>query len=440
MRQYFSDISKHLRTKNSAGEVFLANYSGETSDFVRLNGGLVRQAGQVTQRELGLRLIRGKKQCEFSVSLGGIWADDQLKIDQALMTMRTQLDVVPEDPHLLYSETVASAETTKPNLLTKASDMVDGIVAEAKGLDLVGLLASGGIYRGFANSFGQVNWFETYSFNFDYSVYLRGDKAVKGGFAGFEWNTGEWQRRIADARSGLENLARDPVVLKPGSYRVYLTPDAVAEVLTMLAWGGFGLEGMKTKQSCLQKMYDEGKTLNGKVTIRENTAEGVAPNFSGMGYITPPSVTLIENGKYKESLVSARSAKEYGATPNCSNSWEHPRSLDMAGGSLSREDILKKLDTGLYISNLHYLNFSDRPQGRLTGMTRFATYWVEGGKIKAPVNVMRFDDTIYRMLGEELVDLTSDRDMIFDNSTYGGRSTSSWHVPGALLSGKTFTL
>lgn len=42
-------------------------------------------------------------------------------------------------------------------------------------------------------------------------------------------------------------------------------------------------------------------------------------------------------------------------------------------------------------TQLWYLNFSDRPGGRITGMTRFASFWVEDGRIVAPLNVMRFD-------------------------------------------------
>ena len=41
------------------------------------------------------------------------------------------------------------------------------------------------MHRGFANSFGQKNWYQTYSFNFDWSFYLRTDKAVKTGYAGY---------------------------------------------------------------------------------------------------------------------------------------------------------------------------------------------------------------------------------------------------------------
>ncbi|MGD8397096.1 MAG: metallopeptidase TldD-related protein, partial [Candidatus Eiseniibacteriota bacterium] len=100
----------------------------------------------------------------------------------------------------------------------------------------------------------------------------------------------------------------------------------------------------------------------------------------------------------------------------------------------------RALDRGLYINNVHYLNYSDRPACRMTGMTRFATFWVEKGKIAAPVNVMRFDETIFRILGDNLVDLTAQREFILDPDTYFARSTDSGRVPGALIEDFTLTL
>ncbi len=119
---------------------------------------------------------------------------------------------------------------------------------------------------------------------------------------------------------------------------------------------------------------------------------------------------------------------------------EFPSSLDLAGGDLAEESIRATLDTGIYVNRLWYLNFSDRPAGRITGMTRFATFWVEGGQIVAPLNVMRFDETIYRMLGENLLGLTSRRELLPSSQTYGGRSTGSMRLPGALIDDFTFTL
>ena len=68
-------------------------------------------------------------------------------------------------------------------------------------------------------------------------------------------------------------------------------------------------------------------------------------------------------------------------------------------------------------------------------MTRFATFWVEGGRIVAPVTPMRFDDSIYRMLGDELVDLTRERELLPDASTYGERSDLQLAAAGRAAEG-----
>jgi predicted Zn-dependent protease len=184
----------------------------------------------------------------------------------------------------------------------------------------------------------------------------------------------------------------------------------------------------------------EGATLSPAVTFVENTAEGIAAGFQGDGFVKPPRVTLIEAGRLKDALVSPRSAREYGLQTNAANGGEGPESLDVLGGTLEDDAVLKALDSGLYVSNLWYLNFSDRPAGRITGMTRFATFWVEQGRIVAPLTPMRFDDSLYRMLGDNLVALTRRRELLPDPSTYGARSTSSARLPGALLRSLRFTL
>ena len=85
-------------------------------------------------------------------------------------------------------------------------------------------------------------------------------------------------------------------------------------------------------------------------------------------------------------------------------------------------------------------NYSDRAAGRMTGMTRFATFWVSKGKIAAPLNVMRFDESIYRIFGENLIGLTAESELLLDPETYFSRSTASVRTPGALIEDFTFTL
>jgi hypothetical protein len=52
---------------------------------------------------------------------------------------------------------------------------------------------------------------------------------------------------------------------------------------------------------------------------------------------------------------------------------------------------------------------------------------------------MRFDETIYRMLGENLIGLTTERETLLDPGTYHCRSTVSARLPGALVEDFTFT-
>jgi len=56
------------------------------------------------------------------------------------------------------------------------------------------------------------------------------------------------------------------------------------------------------------------------------------------------------------------------------------------------------------------------------------------------VVVVSFDDTLYRMLGENLEDLTRETEFILDAGTYQQRQLASVRLPGALVKEMAFTL
>jgi len=438
MKSQFYELAARLERELTPAETLLCNLSAERSDFVRFNQARVRQAGSVEQRYLNLRLLRARRQASATLTLAGD-GDDAALARQTLGRLREALAELPEDPWLLINEAPESSESERRGALAPAPAVVEQAMSAAAGRDLVGFYAGGTIYRGFANSLGQRNWHEVDSFNFDWSLYRQGDQAVKTSYAGFDWEPGAFAGKMAQAAEQLELLSLPRRTLEPGEYRAYLTPRALAEVLGLLCWGGFSARARQTKQSPLMRM-EEGRTLAPQITLGENITAGVAPAFQAEGFVRPPLVPLITNGKLGDALVSPRSAKEYGLATNAAHGGESPESLDMAAGGVAERDVLQALDTGLHISNLWYLNFSDRSAGRITGMTRFATFWVEGGRIAAPVTPMRFDESVYRLLGETLVDLTRERELLPDSSTYGERQTSSVRLPGALVNALRFTL
>ena len=207
-----------------------------------------------------------------------------------------------------------------------------------------------------------------------------------------------------------------------------------------MSWGGFSYKANKIGTSPLHLLNKGEKTLDASVSIDENIKGGISANFSSDGFIKPDVINMIKDGEFTESLTSPRSSLEYSVTHNASSISEYPYSIDMRAGAIDDDAILSTINNGLYISNLWYLNFSDRNNARMTGLTRFGCFVVENGQLTAPINTMRFDDSVYSMLGENLIGLTSNRELLIDSGTYEERSTSSARLPGAIVDNFKMTL
>jgi len=438
MQNYFRELSEKIFSLLTGDEILLINFEGERSDFVRLNKNQIRQAGHVTQQHVTMSLIAKQRQTNASYDLSVNLDVDVAQAKTIIAQLRQQLSFLPEDPYLYFSSEIHSSDDVANNSLPAADEALQEVLTAAHQLDLVGFWAGGEVARGFANSMGQFNWHVNFNFNFDWSVYSKEDKAIKQNYAGFQWNSDYVRQKIEHARQTLPLLATPARSISPGHYRVFITPSAMQELTDLLNWGGFGLKAHRTAQTPLLKMIEDGISLNPMVNFIENHRSGLTPRFTDTGFIKPDQVTLIEKGGYQHCLASSRSAKEFGLPVNCNI--EQSQSLEIAGGDLHQDKILSELDTGIFISNLWYGNYSDRNNCRMTGMTRFACLWVEAGVPVAPLNVMRFDESIYHIFGDKLKALTVEREHIFNTSCYHNRSQSSSRLPGALVDDFRLTL
>lgn len=439
-RAGFEALVSALSGQLVGAERLYASLNGEATSFVRINHGRIRQPGTVRQSTLSLRLVVGRRHASAELTLSGAADEDLWRGAEALRQLRELLPALPEDPHLLLHDSDAVSVDAVDSALPPAADLVDAALQEAGDADMVGIFAGGEVWRAFGSSLGQRDWFSRGSFTLDWCLVHSADKAVKSTLAGDTFDPGALRVKMAAARQQLAVLSRPARKLTPGTYRAFLSPAAVGEVMGLLSWGSFGARALAAKSSPWNKLEDGELRLDPRVHLTEDCAGGVAPRFGAEGFPVPAQVPLIQNGALVGRLVSPRSAVEFGIPHTGANSNEQPGSLSLAGGGLAPEAALRALGEGVLVGNLWYLNWSDRSVGRFTGMTRFATFWVEGGEIVAPVDVMRFDDSLYSWFGAALEDLTTTPELQLSTDTYFNRSTDSLRLPGALLSGLRFTL
>lgn len=439
MKSAFNSVADHILASLESNEAANVNLHAEESLFVRFNDNKVRQNTHVEQRSLSLLLQKNGRAAHISFSITGQEDEDKRRADKWLGEARKECDLLPEDPFLVPLQNNGTSDQTFRGSLLADEQVIAAITGPGNGADLAGLYCGGPLISANKNSLGQSHWFATENFFVDYSLYS-GEKAVKSVYAGTTWNQKDFAVNLAQSKNQLSLLNRPKINLKPGSYRTYLAPGAVAELASMFYWGSFSFNGYKQGSSSLQKLAEKQKSLSPLLSVRENFQTGLTHRFNSLGELSSETVELITRGQLKNFMISSRSAKEYGVTGNAADSGESPRALEVLPGDLKQANILKELGTGLYLSNLHYLNWSDRPNARITGMTRYACFWVENGEIAAPIADLRFDESLYDCLGENLLAVTDFQEVDPMVSTYESRSFGGKKVPGMLIKDFKFTL
>lgn len=436
----FDRLVTDLLAQLQPGEHLKLGLIGEQSQFVRFNHARVRQTGCISDGQLTLTLMRDQRSGFYEFPVTGDWQTDRQQAQTALLELRQDVAQLPPDPYLVLPEGNATSRSVNPGSLLVPEAIVDAVLPAVADLDFAGIYAAGSLVRAYADSAGQQHWFATESFALDYSLFTADGQAVKGTFAGSEWEQESYAAKLNDSKQQLAQLSRAPKPVPKGQYRTYLAPAAVSDLLSMFSWGAVSEAALQQGNSAFAALQQAEKHLSPAFNLTENFQRGLVPRFNDWGEIAPIELPIIQSGNLVNTLVNSRTAKEYGKTANGANGRESLRSPEIAPGSLPASEVLTALDTGLYLSNLHYLNWSDRPNARVTGMTRYACFWVENGELVAPIENLRFDESLYRCLGENLMALTQDQEFIPEVGTYGHRNLGGDWVPGALVEGFTYTL
>jgi len=440
MENQFKKISKTLFSLINKDEVLTVSFTGEESQFIRLNNAKIRQTGLVNDADINLKMISNGTTCTGSFTLSGNESFDLRRAQSEIERMRIEANQILKDPYIAMPSELGSSHEIKHSNGLSFEDAVDAIMPGIQGVDFVGILSNGRMYRGNTNSLGQEHWFETESFSLDYSLVAKNHQMVKGTFAGTDWNQSAFELYLNQSKKKLEMMELNPLKIDTGAYKTWFEPAAVSDFINMFSWNGISEASIQQGCSGFGRMRNENIKLSSKFSISEDFSLGLVPKFNSNGEVSVDKVPIISSGELKNTLVSSRTATEYGQVSNYAEPGEHLRSPSMAPGELNRDDILKEIDKGLYLSNIHYLNWSDNPKGRITGLTRYACFWVESGEIVGPINTMRFDDSFYNYFGDKLVQVGQDTEFVPSTSTYGNRALGGTTCPGILADSFALTL
>ena len=444
-KEIYNTICSQVYNTLKEGEDLTIYMEGENSQYFRFNDSKIRQTGIIEDYNVTLSLYHGKKSLQATTTVSSDIDYSVKNLISEIDGLRAPLSLIPENNFTAFPQKFDSLEVYREGDLPDREGILDGLMDIIDSDNLTGVWTSGKIFRASSTSKGTHHWFEKDSFIFDFSLIDAKENMVKILYPGSDWNKDDFIAAFDDASKRLQLMDKPKLELKPGKYRVWFEPHAVADFVDMLNWNGVSEASLRNGSSCLLKMRKDNVRLSEKFSLDESFDRKSTASFNSRSEVSG-NVSLIKHGILENTLINSKTALEYGLTSNYAedvNSWgmgEYLRAPFMHGGDIKLDERLEKLGTGIFISNIHYLNWSDNLGGRITGLTRYACYWVEDGKMIAPIKTMRFDDPFYNFFGNNLEGVGENvlsRPVI---ETYDGRNPGETTCPGILVNDFELTL
>jgi predicted Zn-dependent protease len=236
--------------------------------------------------------------------------------------------------------------------------------------------------------------------------------------------------------------------LPPGEYPVVLAPAATAELLDWLGWCAFnGLAHVEERGALSGRIGERVAAASINIADSPFSPQTLPRAFDAEGVAKRP-LPLIQDGVAANVVHDTRSAAMAGGdcrstghalAPGGSPWGALPTNLVMSGGGAADEAALcEPIERGVYVTRLWYTNPLQPNETLLTGVTRDGTFLIENGRIAAPLEDLRFTDSILRILSET-EDLTSGQSLWSEGEFYGTRHATGAIAPAIRAASMRFT-
>ena len=233
----------------------------------------------------------------------------------------------------------------------------------------------------------------------NYTLTVRTNDGTGSGWAGAEepaFGNIDFAR-ISNRAIEKAELSRNPVAVEPGRYTVILEPQAVGDLVTLVAFYADARsadEGRSpfVKQGGGNKIGE--KIVDERVSLYSDPYDPkiLCDPFDGEGFPLTRR-EWIAKGVLKELQYGRFWAKKQGKQPTGG-----ANNVVLAGGNTSREQMIASTQRGILVSRLWYLREVDPRTLLYTGLTRDGTFLIENGKVTKAIKNMRFNESPLFML------------------------------------------
>ncbi len=403
------------------------NVNSENYSHLRFAANAFTTSGSRENTQVGITVWIDKKRGASTTNE----IDDE-SLQAAVAQAETLARISPVDREYLptlgqqtYRPVDGYAERTSNISLQERARVVNDVIASCEKARVIG--------AGFHQARGLANANATKNGNFNYSrsslvslstTARTPDGSSSGYFLRNHFDVARLDtKRVAREaiRKALES--REPRTLEPGIYPTILEPQAVADLLSNLAFSfdarsadegrsPFSAPGGKTKLG--QQIFDERINVYSDPWHRDLPGSQAA-----QGGIPAQKIHLVRNGVL-ENLVYSRywaKQKEKQPTPGPVNSI-----MESSRPPATLEEMIKSTDRGLLIGRFWYIRGVDPRTALQTGLTRDGVWYVENGKIKHPVKNFRFNQSLMQLLAPGNIEMIGAPERVGSSEGQGGSS------------------
>ena len=238
--------------------------------------------------------------------------------------------------------------------------------------------------------------------------------------------------RAGAEASETARAGRQPIEIRPGNYEVVLSPSCLANMLLFLSYAGFNAKAYLDGTSFVhlgEHQFDESISIWDDAT----DARTIGLPFDEEG--TPKRrVDLVQKGVTTSLVHDRRTAKKLGAESTghgigSESAGAHASNLFLGEGERAPHDLIASIERGLLVCDFWYTRILDPRTQVVTGLTRNGVFMIEDGKLRSPVENLRFTQSFVAALGPGKV-----RGVGNDANLVDGM-----HVPSVHLAGWNFT-